>query len=161
MEAARGLYVLEPRNSPSQSGYIYRKLEPVRTNYSSGLFAVPPYPEPLGVEPFHSALRAVRDESGWRAVVGTLTWDGERRQYFITVESEGFRNPRYEFLARYDVRENVEANEPSALPGEWIGDRFYVANQIPGWVYTLIRVVDTDAKIDEIYYGPDNFTTFK
>ena len=124
--------------------------------------AVTPYPESLDFIDLHMGLRAVHDRHGWRALIAKLRWDQERKEYAIELEYEGFKQPKFEVLARTNVREDPRKTEAKPLPGYWRDNTFYVSNSGNSlFHYALIRVRDAVLGIEEIYYGPDNFQTYR
>jgi hypothetical protein len=133
-----------------------------RIYYRSGLMAVTPYPSKIDFVDLHMGLRAVQDEKGWRALTTKLSWDDVRKCYVIDVQTIGFKAPRFEVLARTQVREDPRLREPVPLAGIWEGSRFYVKNSGNSeFHYALIVVQDEQLGIKETYYGPDNFQTYR
>ncbi len=149
--ARRGLQVATP------NGHETVPTLPEKVLYRSGLMAATPYPMPPAIVDFHMGLRAVRDMHGFRAVTYKLS--SEDGDWIIDVSHDGFKNPKFEILARLNVREDLTMDKPVPLQGTWVSaTRFQVAKQIdPKLAYALIHVQDAVLGIDETYYGPDNF----
>ncbi|NOX51711.1 MAG: hypothetical protein GXP16_14435 [Gammaproteobacteria bacterium] len=131
----------------------------------SQIVAIPPLPQPaFPVAILHSGLLAVEDELGIRGVHSTLEWNEARNQYGITTEAWGFRDPKLEILVRRNVRENPQITDPSELPGQWVGSTFWIENTKEtdaSYLYSLIRVIDVELEVDDIYIGPQNFQSYR
>lgn len=158
---ARGLYFAA---SPSEKGkkYDFRPSKPEKVIYRAGLMAVPPFPAKAGLVDLHMGYRAVRDGKNFRSVVGHLRWDNAHGQYVIDIEHKGFKQPQFEMLARYNVREAPALRQPEKLAGTWEGNSFHVLrDDDPRYIYSLIKVSDAALGITEIYYGPDNFQSYR
>lgn len=153
-----GIYI-----SASKEGQtpISAAIQPQKIVYRSGVGATTPYPLKPGIVELHMGYRAVRDERGFRALVANLEWDGQENRYVIDIEHIGFKKPKFEVLARFNVLENPQFTQPLSLPGYWRDDRFFIEHSISNKnkIFTLIKIVDPELKIDEIYYGPENFMT--
>ncbi|RJG05270.1 hypothetical protein D3870_03875 [Noviherbaspirillum cavernae] len=129
----------------------------------SQIVAVPPRPRPaLPMVVLHSGLTSISDKLGFRGVTPSLTWDEASKQYFITVEAFGFRDPSFKILARKNVREEPQEVDPKELAGAWRGNRFFIKHTGDGaFLYTLIEVADKALGVTETYAGPENFQSYR
>jgi hypothetical protein len=141
---------------------------PPNANYASirtslQIVAVPPRPQPaLPLAVLHAGLTSVSDAKGFRGVHPVLTWDEAHKRYFIEVRTFGFPAPSIRVLARKNVREAPSETAAVDLAGEWQGHRFYVRHTgDSATLYTLIEVSDAQLGVQETYYGPDNFQSYR
>lgn len=161
VRAKKGLYLKAPAGGATS--YVYEPVEPERLYFRAGLMAVTPYPQPLEFVDMHMALRAVRDEQGFRAAFGQLLWDEERQEYMIEWQLQGFKQPELSMLTRYNIKQEPRIEEPVELPGEWLGHKFAIRSndQDPRLIYSLLQVTDKELGITETYYGPDGFRSYR
>lgn len=129
------------------------------------IVAVPPAPGPaLPLVVLHSGLLAVEDAKGFRGLGPKLSLDDASQRYVITLSPYGFVQPSYRMLVRRNVREKPQEVEPTELPGEWVGEKFFVQNTKNtdfSFLYTLIEVTDPVLGVTEVYAGPENFQGYK
>lgn len=135
-----------------------------RIEYSGGLMAVTPAPQPVDLARIHMPLRAVSDQNGFRALVTHLDFDEARGQYFITIEHTGFTAPTFRMMTRYNVREEPRPSTPTPLDGTWEGERFFIQrtpNNDGKYLYTMVEVTDSSLEHPELYAGPDNIQSYR
>jgi hypothetical protein len=160
-QLGQGLYLAKQENSQNYSQLMPGEHEKIV--YRSGLMTTTPYPLDPGMIDLHMGYRAVRDKNGFRALVSKADWDEQKKQYVISIEHKGFEKPVFEILARYNVREDPTLIEPKKVPGYWENGKFFVENIYPvgDTFFCLIKVKDEKLNIEEIYYGPDNFQSYR